>query len=61
MIMLALILYLPLWKFFTRNRRFKVPSGSSLRKMVRGKKFGVKTGEGFYNYANGGKVAVDKM
>lgn len=32
-----------------------------LRKMVRGKKLGVKTGEGFYNYANGGKVAVDKM
>ena len=31
-----------------------------LRKMVRGKKLGVKTGIGFYNYADGGKVPTDK-
>ena len=30
-----------------------------LRKMVRGKHLGVKTGIGFYNYADGGKVPVD--
>ena len=32
-----------------------------LRKMVRGKKLGVKTGIGFYNYADGKKVPVDKQ
>ncbi len=32
-----------------------------LRKMVRGKKLGVKTGIGFYNYADGNKVPTDKM
>ena len=31
-----------------------------LRKMVRGKRLGVKSGIGFYDYSNGGKVAVDK-
>ena len=31
-----------------------------LKKMVRGKKLGVKTGIGFYNYADGGKVPTDK-
>ncbi len=31
-----------------------------LRKMVRGKKLGVKTGIGFYNYADGNKVPSDK-
>lgn len=31
-----------------------------LRKMVRGKKLGVKTGIGFYNYADGGKVPTDR-
>ncbi len=30
-----------------------------LRKMVRGKKLGVKTGIGFYNYADGNKVPTD--
>ncbi len=30
-----------------------------LKKMVRGRHLGVKTGIGFYNYANGGKVPVD--
>ena len=32
-----------------------------LRKMVRGKKLGVKTGIGFYNYADGKKVPTDKQ
>ena len=32
-----------------------------LRKMVRGKKLGVKTGIGFYNYADGNKVPTDKQ
>jgi len=31
-----------------------------LRKMVRGKHLGIKSGIGFYDYSNGGKVAVDK-
>ena len=31
-----------------------------LRKMVRAKRLGVKTGIGFYDYSNGGKVATDK-
>ena len=31
-----------------------------LRKMVRGKRLGIKSGIGFYDYSNGGKVAVDK-
>ena len=30
-----------------------------LRKMVFGGHLGVKSGKGFYNYANGGKVATD--
>ena len=30
-----------------------------LKKMVRGNHLGVKTGLGFYNYADGGKVAID--
>ena len=32
-----------------------------LRKMVRGKKLGVKTGIGFYNYADGNKVPTDQQ
>ena len=32
-----------------------------LRKMVRGKKLGCKTGIGFYNYADGGNVPTDKQ
>lgn len=32
-----------------------------LRKMVRGGHLGVKSGIGFYNYADGGKVPVDRM
>ena len=32
-----------------------------LRKMVRGGKLGVKSGVGFYNYADGGKVPVDQQ
>ena len=32
-----------------------------LRKMVRGKHLGCKTGIGFYNYADGNKVPVDKQ
>ena len=32
-----------------------------LRKMVRGKRLGCKTGIGFYNYADGGKVPTDKQ
>ncbi len=32
-----------------------------LRKMVRGKRLGCKSGIGFYNYADGGKVATDKQ
>lgn len=32
----------------------------TLRKMVRAKKLGMKTGVGFYNYADGGKVPTDK-
>ena len=31
-----------------------------LRKMVRGKQLGVKTGIGFYNYADGNKTPIDK-
>lgn len=31
-----------------------------LKKKVRGRKLGVKTGIGFYNYADGGKVPTDK-
>jgi 3-hydroxybutyryl-CoA dehydrogenase len=32
-----------------------------LRKMVRGKKLGCKSGIGFYDYSNGGKVPTDKQ
>jgi 3-hydroxybutyryl-CoA dehydrogenase len=40
----------------------KYAASPLLRKMVRGKRLGVKTGIGFYDYSNGpkNKVATDK-
>lgn len=37
----------------------KYRAATLLRKMVRGKHLGVKTGIGFYDYSNGGKTPVD--
>ena len=44
---------------YTETNDSKYRPALLLKKMVRGNHLGVKTGIGFYNYANGGKIAVD--
>ena len=46
---------------FAETHDNKYAASPLLRKMVRGKKLGVKTGIGFYNYADGKKVPTDKQ
>ncbi|MDD6667469.1 MAG: 3-hydroxyacyl-CoA dehydrogenase NAD-binding domain-containing protein [Lachnospiraceae bacterium] len=46
---------------FAETHDSKYAASPLLRKMVRGKKLGVKTGIGFYSYADGKKVPVDKL
>lgn len=45
---------------FNETHDNKYAASPLLRKMVRAKHLGVKTGIGFYDYSNGGKVPVDR-
>ena len=45
---------------YTESGDSKYRPAQLLKKMVRANHLGVKTGIGFYDYADGGKVAVDR-